>query len=358
MTAGVRYTDEGKDGHIEIPYLHVAAGAFGFGAPPLIEGLEFDDDNFSPEAAINYYLNDDVSVYLSYKQGFKSGGVDNSALPTAALQPTNPAFPDFLIYQSEEAEGFEAGLKGSFMDGALRFNATAFTYEYSDLQVQLFDSTIIQFSTFNASALETNGIEFDMLWLTNVEGLSVRSAWAWTDTTYSEDFNNATGENLKGEDGAGSADITGYIGGTFDAPVANGWRLDLSADFRYTGDYAWTATLDPFKQDSFWLIDAAVSLYSEDGRHRFSLIGRNISDEIYAITGGAIPGRCPNATPGTGAFRHLQQHRPEQSGSGGHHAAGAHIQPAVPLYVVGRRRFWGWERPIGSVWPQRRTLPD
>ena len=302
VTAGVRYTDESKDGYIEIPYLHLAAGAFGFGAPPLIEGLEFDDDNLSPEAAINYYLNDDVSVYVSYKQGFKSGGVDNSALPTAALQPTNPAFPDFLIYQSEEAEGFEAGLKGRFADGALRLNATAFTYEYSDLQVQLFDSTIIQFSTFNASALETNGIEFDMLWQTDVEGLTLRSAWAWTDTTYSEDFINATGENLKGEDGAGSADITGFIGGTYDVPVAAGWRLDLSADFRYTGDYAWSATLDPFMQDSFWLIDAAISLYSEDGRHQFSLIGRNLSDEIYIISGGAIPGRCPNATPERGPF--------------------------------------------------------
>ena len=302
VTVGVRYTDEQKDGYIEIPYLHAGAAAFGFGAPPLIDGLAFDDDNFSPEAAVNYYLNDEVSVYVSYKQGFKSGGIDNSALPTAALQPTNPAFPDFLIYQSEEAEGFEAGLKGRFLDGALRFNATAFTYEYSDLQVQLFDSTIIQFSTFNASALEANGIEFDMLWSTNVEGLTLRSAWALTDTTYSEDFINATGENLKGEDGAGSADFTGFIGGSYDMPVGAGWRLDLSADFRYTGDYDWTATLDPFTQDSFWLVDAAISLYSEDGRHQFNLIGRNITDEIYVIGGGAIPGRCPNATPERGPF--------------------------------------------------------
>ncbi|MCY4563880.1 MAG: TonB-dependent receptor, partial [Gammaproteobacteria bacterium] len=213
ITAGARYTDEKKKGRIEIPYMHAAAALFGFGAPPVIEeGLEFKDDNISPEVAINYYLNDEVSVYLSYKQGFKSGGIDNSALPTAALQPANPAFPDFLIYESEEAEGFEAGLKGRFMDGAMRFSATAFTYEYSDLQVQLFDSTIIQFSTFNASALETQGIEFDMLWNTDIEGLTIRSAWAWTDTTYSEDFIVATGENLKGEDGAGSADFTGFMG--------------------------------------------------------------------------------------------------------------------------------------------------
>ena len=295
VTVGVRYTDEEKDGHIEIPYLHALAGAFGFGAPPLIDGLEFDDDNLSPEAAINYYLNDDVSVYLSYKQGFKSGGVDNSALPTAALNPAvNGGDFGFLIYESEEAEGFEAGLKGRFLDSALRFNATAFVYEYSDLQVQLFDSTIIQFSTFNASALETYGIEFDAQWNTNIEGLTLRGAWAWTDTSYTEDFFAATGENLKGEDGAGSADITGYIGGSYDMAVGDGWRVNLSADGRYTGDYAWTATLDPFKQDSFWVLDAAISLYSEDGRHQFNLIGRNITDEIYAIGGGAIPGRCPN----------------------------------------------------------------
>ena len=295
ITAGARYTDEKKKGRIEIPYMHAAAALFGFGAPPVIEeGLEFKDDNISPEVAINYYLNDEVSVYLSYKQGFKSGGIDNSALPTAALQPANPAFPDFLIYESEEAEGFEAGLKGRFMDGAMRFSATAFTYEYSDLQVQLFDSTIIQFSTFNASALETQGIEFDMLWNTDIEGLTIRSAWAWTDTTYSEDFIVATGENLKGEDGAGSADFTGFMGGSYDMMVADGWRLNLSADARYTGDYAFTATLDPFIQDSFWVLDASISLYSEDGRHQFNLIGRNINDKIYAIGAGAIPGRCPN----------------------------------------------------------------
>ncbi len=299
VTAGARYTDESKVGRIEIPYLHAAATLFGWGVPPLIEeGLEFDDDNISPEVAVNYYLNDDVSVYVAYKQGFKSGGIDNSALPTAALQPTNPEFPDFLIYQSEEAEGFEAGLKGRFLDGAMRFNATAFTYEYSDLQVQLFDSSIIQFSTFNASALETNGIEFDMLWNTDIEGLSIRSAWAWTDTTYSEDFINATGENLKGEDGAGSADITGFIGGSYDFAIGSGWRGEVSADFRYTGDYAWTATLDPFMQDSFWLIDAAVSFYSEDRQHTISLIGRNLTDKIYVITGGAIPGRCANYNSG------------------------------------------------------------
>ena len=46
--------------------------------------------------------------------------------------------------------------------------------------------------------------------------------------------------------------------------------------------------------DSFWLNDAAISIYSEDGRHSFNLIGRNLGDEIVIITGGAAPGRIAN----------------------------------------------------------------
>lgn len=294
LTFGARYTDEEKDGYILIPYVHTAANLFGFGGPPRIDGLSFDDENVSPEIAINYYINDDVSVFASYKEGFKSGGLDNSALPTAALNPAvNGGDFSFLEYESEEADGFEVGMKANLMDGSLRLNATIFTYEYSDLQVQLFDSSIIQFSTFNASALETRGFETDFIYYTDIDGLVLRGALAWTDTTYTDEFITATGEDLDGQDGSGSADVSGYIGFTLDRAFTDGWRYSLSADARYTDDYALTASLNPFKQDSFWIIDAAMSVYSESGRHEFSLIARNVRDEIYAIGAGAIPGRIP-----------------------------------------------------------------
>ena len=138
LTIGARYTDEDKEGYILIPYVHAAATAFGFGAPPRIDGLEFSDTNTSPEIAINHYLTEDISVFAAYKEGFKSGGLDNSALPTAALNPATYG-GDFscLVYDSEEAEGFEVGMKANLLDGAMRVNATAYSYEYSDLQVQL-----------------------------------------------------------------------------------------------------------------------------------------------------------------------------------------------------------------------------
>ena len=296
ITFGARYTDEEKKGKIEIPYVHLFLQG-SFSAPPLIDGLDFEDDNISPELAINYYVTEDISVFAAYKEGFKSGGIDNSALPTASLSPPDGDF-SFLVYQSEESEGFEIGLKANFLNNAMRLNATAFSYEYSDLQVQLFNSTAIQFSTFNASALETEGLEFDLLWQTELDGLTFRTAWAWTDTVYSKDFFNATGENLKGQDGAGSAKLTGYFGFTLDQPLGDNWRYSLSSDVRYTGSYDWTATVNPFEQDAFWIWDAAISVYSSDEKHQLSLIGRNLGDEYYIIGGGAIPGRVPSDNTG------------------------------------------------------------
>ena len=294
LTVGARYTDEEKEGRIEIPYLHAGAALFGFGAPPLIDGLEFDDENLSPEVALNYRITDNISVYGSYKEGFKSGGIDNSALPTAALNPAvNGGDFGFLEYESEEAEGFEFGLKADLLDNTMRLNATLFSYEYSDLQVQLFDSTTIQFQTFNASALETEGLEFDVLWQTPIDGLGLRGALAFTNTEYSEDFINATGENLRGEDGAGNAPVSGFVGFTYDGAFSDTWRYNISADARYSDEFDITATLDPFVQDSYWLIDASLNVYSADGQHQVSVIGRNLTDEIYAVGAGAIPGRLP-----------------------------------------------------------------
>ncbi|MBT4162467.1 MAG: TonB-dependent receptor [Gammaproteobacteria bacterium] len=291
VTAGVRYTEEEKDGHITIPYVHTFLKGT-FAAPPLIEGLTFDDSNTSPEVAVNWHVTDNTSVFASYKEGFKSGGFDTSALPTASLNTSNPDFPEFLLFDSEEAEGFEVGVKSNLLDGSMRINASAFTYDYNDLQVQLFNSASIQYSTFNASKLTTTGAEMDLLWLTNIEGLSVRANLALTDTTYEDDFFNPDGQNMDGEDRERSADTAGMIGFTYDVAVGGNWRMDLSLDARFNSGYSLAATLNPYEQDSYWLTDAAIRLYSEDDRWEFALIGRNLGDEILAYSTGPRPGAC------------------------------------------------------------------
>src|SRR5436190_14391906 len=75
--------------------------------------IEFRDQNLSPEVSLRYTLSDRVNVYGAYKTGFKSGGIDNSALLTNV---SAAAIAD-LVFDSETAKGFEAGVKSTILDG-------------------------------------------------------------------------------------------------------------------------------------------------------------------------------------------------------------------------------------------------
>jgi iron complex outermembrane receptor protein len=304
LTAGVRYTDEDRDGKINISYMHSGLVGFGFlPAGTVIDGLDFDDSNWSPEVALTWHATDDISLYAAYKQGFKSGGVDNSALPSASLNPANPAFdPSNLIYDSEEAKGGEIGMKANFLDQSLRLNATVFHYIYDDLQVQRFDGPSIQFFTFNASEMTTEGFEADWSWVPPIEGLVVRGALAYTEAEYTDTFIQEAGEDLDGEPRESSAEWTGYIGATYDWNVTGDWMLGLSGDLRYTDDYPLENRIGAFEQDSEFLYDAAIRLYSEDSSWELAIIGRNLGDEILKLRDQGRPGAIP--PPGGLADRH------------------------------------------------------
>ena len=299
LTAGGRYTKDEKDGYITIPYVHYI-GAGLFSAPSLIPNMEKNASNFSPEVAANYYVTPEISVFAAYKEGFKAGGIDTSALPTAVLNTENPDFPGFLFFDEETAKGFEVGMKANLLDNTMRLNATAYSFAYDDLQVQLFDSNVIQYSTFNASELTSEGAEFDLLWYPSaVEGLEIRATGAWTDTEYTKTFVNATGQDLKGLRGALSAKYAGSIGASLDRPIGAGdWRVTLSADARHNDGYSATATLNPFTQGTFTLVDASIVFYSADEKYSLALIGRNLGDEIILRGAGARPGACVDYNPG------------------------------------------------------------
>ena len=76
---------------------------------------------------------------------------------------------------------------------------------------------------------------------------------------------------------ARSADWTGNVGFTFDRAIGGSeWLIGLSADARYSDEYRLTDTVTAPEQDSYWLFDASIRLYSADNRWELALIGRNL----------------------------------------------------------------------------------
>ncbi len=104
------------------------------------------DNSITPKLGLEWRPVDDVMVYATVSKGFKSGGFN--------LGDNLPPFEPETIW------AYEAGLKSTFADGRVRFNAAGFYYDYSNLQVSKVIGTSV--TIVNAAGSEIYGIEADL----------------------------------------------------------------------------------------------------------------------------------------------------------------------------------------------------
>ena len=296
LSGGVRWTDETKVQTISVPYVHTFLQGPNFVAPGFFSGpIPFKDDNFSPEATLRYKATDDINIFASFKTGFKSGGIDNSALPSNSLSDAATS-GDFssLIFQSEEAIGGEIGIKSQWANRDVTFNLTAYQYVFTDLQVQNFNATTIQFVTSNAGELTTKGVDIETSWRTPVDGLRLSANLSYLDAKYTDEFRQPGGAggtiDLNGRRGSQAPEWSGNFAADWTVPINDNLELFLSGNAAYNDGYITDeATLNDYVQPSFWTIDTNVSIGHPDGNWKLSLVATNLTDEIFVITSGGRP---------------------------------------------------------------------
>lgn len=318
LSGGVRWTDEQKVHRTDFPFLHNAltflngiVGGIGLVVP---EGYQtgpitFSDSNVSPELTLKYQATPDLNFYASYKTGFKSGGVDNSILPTAALQFVTPGFGtdaqrqaalDSIVYDSETAEGGEIGIKALVANRSLRINASLYHFVFDDLQVQNFDGAAVRFLTVNAGQVTTQGFDMDWAWDTPLEGLSFSGTLGYTDAKFTDTFISSNGAdslpgtaddvNLDGRRAARAPKLSGNIAFDWEIPMGENLELGLNGNAFYSGSYfASNTDFDDFVQPSYVTLDGSVSIGNPDGKWKLSLVGVNLTNEIWANTAGDRP---------------------------------------------------------------------
>ncbi|MBK6490649.1 MAG: TonB-dependent receptor [Sphingomonadales bacterium] len=325
LSGGLRWTDEKKVNTIRVPYVHTFLVGPAFLAGGFYSGpIRFKDSNVSPEVSLRYKVTPDVSIYAAYKTGFKSGGIDNSALPSNSLSAAALS-GDFssLIYKSETAKGGEIGAKMQFADRTLTLNVSAFDYIFKNLQLQNFNSTTVQFVTFNASELTSKGADLDFAWKTPVEGLRLSGGLAYTDAKFTKDLIIArnpdpayglASENLKGRKVSRAPKLAGNIAFDWTAPISDGLSLGLNGNMTYSGSY-WTANNSNFtiqnrpfgdlKQKGYATFDGSISIQHPDKKWKLSLVGINLANKIYALSSGTRPFLAPASgygVPGSATF--------------------------------------------------------
>ena len=324
LAVGGRYSDEEKEftTQIEIvdPNVYSIPALPPTAAP--VRNPKEDWSNFSPEATLSYQYSDDIMFFASYREGFKSGGYDMSYGIATRLGAIGTGVPIDNTYNEENVDGFEVGMKSTLLDGTLRLNVTAYSYDYEDLQLSKFDGDTLTFSLFNAGEASVDGLEVEAFWVTPVDGLSLTANLAWTDAEFDEflspcwsgqtialgcdaELNPVTGNfvaiDMSGESLPFASDLSATLGATYDTSVTSNWNLALNFTASYKDDYNPLSQI-PVPgglQDSYWWLNAGATLYSADNRWEVFVRGVNLTDEVFINGGGAAPGQGDPTLSGT-----------------------------------------------------------
>ncbi len=297
---GARYTEDTKNAQVlRLTYLGAVRTPLTGGAPAvaLVTNTNYansgDYSDFSPRVSLSYDLSDDVTGYVSWSSGFKSGGFDMRG--DASLTPNT-----VNGYQPETVDSYEIGLKGRAFDRRLSFSSAFFYNQYKDQQVTTQVPAGANVASFvdNVGQSTIYGAEFEgSLFLS--DNLTANFALGWLEAEFDEfiRFNLATGqfENISNLVVLQNAPKwTGYLGVTWTGELAGG-QLAVTPSVSYRDSYSMFEYPNPWlDQDGFALVDLSAVWSSPDDRWTVGVYGRNLTDERYRVGGYTFAGALFN----------------------------------------------------------------
>mgnify|MGYP001597777071 CR=1 FL=1 len=239
LTAGVRYTEDDKEFGRNVKYndfglwfafdeTRIDDNGNSVSFPEGQQGWYYQDqdwDDTTGRVVLDWHAMEDVLVYASYAEGYKAGGFNS-----VGTRNDDPAF------DPEEVTTIEVGIKSSWFDNTLRFNAAYFDYEYDNLQELDFvegacSGRTVGSHQFLTSDVEGDGYELSLTWLAT-PGLEL---WANAGAVDSDVVNKTRCEVVNGEpiivDRSGDkfADDFSYsLGADYTYGFTNGSEINLS----------------------------------------------------------------------------------------------------------------------------------
>ncbi len=281
LIAGVRYSRENK---------RLTSQALATSGP--VYRLDKTWNSFTPRVSVRYELADRVNVYATFSQGFKSGAYNSSTVPggadpLAAIGAVDP----------EKVTAYEAGLKVA--RNGLTFNAAAYHYDYTNIQVSSFVGNATAVTRLqNAASARITGVDGDMSFVVT-DHLRLTATAAYSHARY-RDFlgaialvpsstvnpvNGASNGNVQSSTTAsGNAmvrqpDYTLGFGAIYTQPIGAS-SIELSGNTYFSGSFFWDAA-NTVKQPSYNVTNLRATWIWPGEKVRVSLIGNNVFNSKY-----------------------------------------------------------------------------
>jgi iron complex outermembrane receptor protein len=307
VSVGARWTHDEKTGTVfRRQYLGIRSPGFGNGAAVPIAAPRTDYtatkefEKFTPRVSVSYKLTPDLTTYVSWGEGFKSGGFD--------MRGDAVLYPDTVKgYRPETVETWEIGLKGSLFDNRLNFATAIYDSSYEDQQIttQYPAGATVASVVDNVGSSSIRGWEFEGR-LRVTDNLTLNGMLSYTDAKFEQFMAyiptgplNSSCPTQPGcvvdvsdqRDFQNTPEWTGSIGATYTHWMENGSSLAFIPSASYRGDYQLFETASPIlDQEAFWMFDASLVWTSSNDRLTVGVHGKNLSDERYRVGGYVFPG--------------------------------------------------------------------
>ena len=277
VTAGARYNWEKRSG----------VGRFTFDA----QGLNIPTnksgswDAITPKFVIEYRTPGDTLIYAKATKGFKSGVVNIGSV-NAVIDP-------------EYVWSYEAGVRGETDDRTFGFAASAFYYDYSNLQVGFVNANSIV-ETINAASARNYGVELEAT-MRPADNTTVRVFGTYLNTKYTDFCNGYYGagdprrrqfpacptdpalSDLSGNRLANAPEFTvaAFVDHSIDLGTAG--SLDLSADVNLQSEVFFTEFNNrDARQEAFALVNASATYHLPLNGWSIAVWGKNLTNK-YAL---------------------------------------------------------------------------
>jgi len=250
------------------------------------------DSKVTPMASLQYEWSPEVTSYFSFSQGYKSGGF-NTRIIQPVFGPNAPTGREALpSFDPETVTSYELGTK--FQIGRVfRASVAGYVAKYDDIHIVVREGVapVVR----NAGQATISGFEFEGA-ISPVPALNIDFGLGYTNFSY-DSFTAAleAGQAGLAPGQLGRVDLTdlqayspewsGAIGVSYEIDLGFAFltpRVDLSHRSRTFFDAPNTPQIS---QPAYELVNASLTLASNDDRWKLNATVTNLTDEAYRVSG-------------------------------------------------------------------------
>ncbi|MDO5045846.1 TonB-dependent receptor [Campylobacter sp.] len=219
---------------------------------------------FLPKIALEYALQNELSLYAMYSKGYLAGGFNS--FPMSGSKDENK-------FESQTSDNYEIGIKGAYDN--FRFSAAAFYMDIKDTHIYIIDpKNPTNFMTGNADKSQSMGIEIEGV-LRATKELNLNMSASLLRTKYGN-YINQDGSNNNGNKIEYNPEYKFSLGASYYAPFGLYARVD--------GNLIGKTYFNPqnsLERESYFTTDAKLG-YMKNGFDLY-LYANNITDKEYMM---------------------------------------------------------------------------